>query len=207
MKQHKKSFKLAALISFVASLLLLFAGGCARYARNVNELYLPSSNLHGKSGEVYIVIPESQQTKQPNIKWVLGSVKDADNIKIDELYSPRSSYELVQRALALELQQVGFKVFEPAANPASAANLLYLSKVEFILDQVSSFTDINVSGKLTIEIDQSKNGQFQRQLRYSLSSSRIDVKDRDLLARNLLKEMLQSAMLTAVPDIVSALEK
>ena len=79
--------------------------------------------------------------------------------------------------------------------------------MEFNLDQVSSITNINVSGKLNIEIDLSKNGQFQRKLRYDLSSSRIDVKDRDILARNLLKEMLQSAMLTAVPDIVSALDK
>ena len=201
---QKISKSLILAITFAA---MLLSSGCARYARDVNELYVPSAHIHGKSGEVYIVIPENQQTRMPNIKWVLGSVTNSDKVRIDELYSPRSGYELVQRALALELKQAGFNVFEPAANPASAANLLYLSKVEFSLDQVSSFTDIHVSGKLNIEIDLSKNGQFQRQLRYSLSSSRIDVKDRDLLARSLLKEMLQSAMLNAVPDVVSALEK
>lgn len=194
-------------IEMLVVVLMLLSGGCARYAHDVNELYAPATTIHGKSGDIYVVIPENQQTKLPNIKWVLGTVTDSDNIKINELYSPRSGYELVQQALALELEKSGFKVFEPASPPAAAAKLLYLSKVDFSLDQVSSLTNINVTGKLNFELDLSKNGQFQRKLRYELSSSRIDVKDRDLLARNLLKEMLQSAMLTALPDIVSALEK
>ena len=206
MKSQIATYGLKVLFVMAMSALMLFSGGCARYAHDVNELYVPATTIHGKSGDVYVVIPENQQTKLPNIKWVLGTVTDSDNIKIDELYSPRSAYELVQRALVLELGKAGYKVFEPVSAPAAAAKLLYLSKVEFSLEQVSSLTNINVAGKLNIELDLSKNGQFQRKLRYELSSSRIDVKDRDLLARNLLKEMLQSAMLTAVPDVTAALE-
>jgi len=197
----------SSLVLLATAALMLLVGGCARYARDVNELYVPSVNMHGKSGEVYIVIPENQQTRQPNIKWVLGSVTDAENIRIDSIYSPRSGYELVQQALALELKQAGLNVFEPAAKPASAANLLYLSKVELVLDQVSSLTDINVSAKLSMEIDLFKDGQFQKKLRYDLSSSKIDIKDRDLVARTLQKEILQSAMKYAIPDVVAALEK
>jgi len=198
---------LSLLVLLAASAIMLLSGGCARYARDVNELYVPSVNLHGKSGDVYIVIPANQQTKIPNIKWVLGTVTDADNIKIDEIYSPRSSYELVQDALALELKQAGFNVFVPTTKPASAANLLYLSKVEFVLDQVSALTDINVSAKLNMEIELFRNGEFQKKLSYDLSASRIDIKGRDLVARTLLKETLQSAMKYAVPDVVAALEK
>ena len=196
-----------SLLALLATAIMLLAGGCARYARDVNELYVPAVNLHGKSGEVYIVIPENQQTRQPNIKWVLGSVTDPDNIKIDEIYSPRSGYELVQDALALELKQAGFNVYEPAAKPASATHLLYLSKVEFVLDQVSSLYDINVAAKLNMEIDLFRNGKFQRKLRYELSSSRIDIKERDLVARALQRDILQSAMKYAVPDVVAAFEK
>lgn len=168
---------------------------------------MPSSNIHGKSGEVNIVIPEKWQTRHSNIKWVLGTVADSDNVKIDEIYSPRSGYELVQSALALELKQAGYNVFEPAVTPVSATSLLCLSKVEFVLDQISSLFDINVSAKINMEIDLFKNGQFQRKLRYDLSSSKIDIKERDLVASALLKEILQSAMKYAVPDIIAALEK
>jgi len=207
MNKAAESRKRSLFVLLAVSALMLLVGGCARYARDVNELYVPAVNLHGKSGEVYIVIPENQQTRQPNIKWVLGSVTDPDNIKIDEIYSPRSGYELVQAALALELKQAGFNVYEPAAKPASAQYLLSLSKVEFVLDQISSLYDINVSAKLGMEIDLFKNGEFQRKLRYDLSASKIDIKDRGTVAQTLLKDTLQSAMKYAVPDIVAAFEK
>jgi len=205
MKFNHKISKSLILIVTLATMLI--SGGCARYARDVNELYIPSLTIHGKGGEINIVIPENQQTKMPNIKWALGSVTDPDNVKIDEIYSPRSGYELVQSALALELKQAGYNVFEPAVKPAAAANLLYLSKVEIVLDQVSSLYDINASAKLNMEIDLFRNGQFQRKLRYDLSASKIDIKDRGQVVRSLLKEILQSAMKYAVPDLVASLEK
>ena len=53
----------------------------------------------------------------------------------------------VMSCFYVPLQQAGYNVSEPAANHASAQQFLNLAKVEFVLDQVSSFADINVSGK------------------------------------------------------------
>jgi hypothetical protein len=185
----------------------MFAGGCARYARNVNMLYEPAATARGGSGEVYIVIPASQNTQSSDIKWVLGKVTNNDNEKIDEVFSPRSPAEIIQSAFTLELRKAGFTVIPSAARPGDDHWVIDLAKTEIVLDQTSAIADVKAKCRVRVRADVFRNGQQIKRLQYEASSSKTDIRDRDLLAANMLQEALQSVMLQAVPDLIGLFNK
>jgi uncharacterized lipoprotein YajG len=191
----------------MATTALMFLSGCARYARTINTLYEPGATVRGGSGEVYIVIPENQQTKSPDIKWVIGVVKNDDNKKIDELLSSRSPAELAQSALSQELKRAGYTVLPAVQRPEKHTKLIDISKIDISLDQLSDFADIKATCRVQLGMDLYKNGTLIRKLQYESSATKTDIKDRDLLAQKVLQDALQSAMLNATPDLVQYLEK
>jgi hypothetical protein len=186
------------LISFAC---LLLTGGCARYASNVNTLYEPAAGVRGGSGEVYIVIPESLQTRSTHIKWVLGKVTDDDNRVIDDVFSPRSPAELIQAALGVELKRAGNTVIPATKLPVAGQIVIDLTKTEIELEQLSDLADLKAKCRVVMGIDLFKNGQMIKRLLYESASSKTDIKDRDLLAEKVLNEALQSVMLQAIPDL------
>jgi hypothetical protein len=188
-----------ALVIMLAGMLCM--SGCARYARSVNTHYEPSATVRSGSGEVYIVIPESQQTQSANIKWVIGKVKDDDNNTIDEVSSPRSPAEIIQDALGLEFKNAGFTVINATKRPTSEKQVIDLTKSEIDLEQITDLAYIKSNCRLLMGVDVIKNGQQIKRLQYESTSSKIDVKDRDLLARKVLEDALQSVMLKAVPEL------
>lgn len=195
-------FKLLPLIIMIA-----LASGCARYAKSVNMLYEPASISQKGSGDLYLVIPESQQTSSDQIKWVLGKVTDDNNKTIDELLSPRSPAELAQSALSLELQRSGYNVLPVAKRPDTNTKLIDINKVDISLNQLSDFADIKATCRVLVALDIYNNGKLIRKLEYQALASKTDVNDRDLLARAVLQEALQSVMVKAVPDLVQLFEK
>lgn len=200
------TFKLLVLLVSVAGLLLL--NGCARYARTINTLYEPGGvTVYGGKGDVYVVIPENQQTKSPDIKWVIGEVKNDDNKKIDELLSTRSSAELAQSALNQELKRAGYTVLPVAQRPATYTKMVDITKIDISLDQLSDFADIKATCRINLGMDVYKNGTLIRKLQYESSSTKTDIKDRDLLAQKVLQDALQSVMKNATPDLVRYLEQ
>jgi hypothetical protein len=46
-----------------------------------------------------------------------------------------------------------------------------------------------------------KQGQQLKRLQYEATSSRTDIKDRDMLARSVLEDALRSVMREAMPDL------
>ena len=196
-------FKLAPFVMLVTLSCLLFASGCVRYARNVNTLYEPTANIRSGSGELYIVIPESQQTRSSDMKWVLGNVKDDDNNNIDEVFSPRSPAEIVQSALAREFKRAGYTVIPTTKRPAGEQQVLDLTKTEINLEQTTDLADLKVKCRVLLGVDVFKNGQQIKRLQYESTSSRTDIKDRDMLARNVLEDALRSVMQKAVPELHS----
>lgn len=199
------NFALIALLFISAG--LLFLGGCARYARNVNTLYEPSTTVSGGSGEVYIVIPDSQVTRSPDIKWVVGKVKNDEDKQIDEVFSPRSPSEITQSALAQEFKKAGYTIFTVSKRPETASWVIDLTSTEIDLEQISSITDIKAKCRILLGVDVIKNGQMVKRLQYESSSSKRDIKDRDLLARNVLEDALQAVIRRAMPDLNSILVK
>lgn len=195
-------FKLLALI-----MLIILVGGCARYARSVNMLYDPAAVSQQGSGDLYIVIPENQVTPSAQVKWVLGTVTDDENKKIDELFSPRSPAELAQSALTQELKQSGYTVLPTAKRPEAHVKLIDISKVDISLNQLSDFADLKATCRVLIALDVYKNGKLIRKLEYQSLSSKTDIKDRDLLARVVLQEALQSVMTKALPDLIQLFER
>ncbi|MDO9067259.1 MAG: hypothetical protein Q7W05_02245 [Deltaproteobacteria bacterium] len=196
-----KKFNLLPLVMLVTITCLLLASGCTRYARNVNTLYEPAANVSGGAGEVYIVIPESQQSRSSDIKWVLGKVKDDDNNNIDEVFSARSPAEIIQTAFARELKRSGYTVIPATRRPAAEKLVIDLSKTEINLEQTSDLADLKVNCLVRVWVDVIKDGQQIKQLQYEATSSKTDIKDRDMLARNVLEDALQSIMLKAVPEL------
>jgi len=178
-----KYFKPASVLMFVTLACLLLAGGCARYSRNVNTLYEPSATVSGGSGDVYIVIPENQQTRSPDIKWVLGAVKDDDNKNIDEVFSPRSPAEIIQSAFGLEFKKAGYTIIPTTRRP-----------------------DLKAKCRVLVGVDLFKDGRQIKRFQYEATSSRTDIKDRDLLAETVLKDALQSVMLKAMPELHALLK-
>ena len=189
------------LVLLFTSVVLLITSGCVRYARNVNSLYEPSSTVRGGTGEIYIIIPESQQTQSPDIKWVFGDVTDGDNRKVDNVISPRSSAEIVQTALSLELKKGGYGITLTSKHRDDEKWAIDISKTEIKLDQVSALADIKATCRVLVGLNLYKNGQLVKLLQYESTSSKTDIKDRDLLAQYVLGDALQSVMLKALPDI------
>jgi hypothetical protein len=188
-----------AIIMTLVSLLLV--SGCARYAHNSDTLYEPSTPVRGGSGEVYIVIPESQQTQSPNIKHVLGKISDGSNRKLDDVYSSRSGAEIIQAALGLELKRAGYIFIPVTKRPATEQRIIDLTITKVKLDQISELTNVKVTCQVVMGMDVYKAGQLAKRLQYEATSSRTDIKDRDMLAGKVLQEALQSAMLQAIPDL------
>lgn len=201
MKTILKKFNFIPFFLLIACFCLLFAGGCARYARTVNTLYEPSTTVRGGSGEIYIVIPENRQTNAVDIKWVIGKVKNDDNNTIDEVFSPRSPAEIIQEALGLELKKAGYTVIATTKRPAEGHRVLDLTKTEIALEQISDLADLKATCRVLMGVDVFNNGQQIKRLQYEAKSSRTDIKDRDMLARGILEDALQSIMLKAVPDL------
>lgn len=200
-KNINKSKLVPFLMLITLTAVLLFVNGCTRYARTVDPLYEPSTPVRGGNGEVYIVIPENRQTQTSGIKWVLGKVKDDKNKTIDEVYSSRSQAETIQAALGLELRKAGYSVLVVTKNPGVKPQVIDLVKTEIELEQISDFADLKAKCRVVAGMDISKNGQMVKRLQYEATSSRRDIKDREILAGKVLKEALQSIMLKAMPDL------
>lgn len=196
-----RKFKPAPFITLVTCVCLLFASGCARYARNVNTLYEPSATAHGGTGEVYIVIPESRQTRATGVKWVLGTVKDRDNMNIDEVFSPRSPAEIIQAALGRELKKAGYTVIPTSKRPAVEQRVIDLTKTEIMLDQISDLANLKAECRIQVAMDVSINGELLKRIKYESKTSKSDIKDRDMLAIFVLEDALKSVMLEAIPDL------
>jgi len=193
--------------TFIVLVCIMFVTGCVRYARNSDTLYEPSTPIRGGSGEVYIVIPESQQTQSPDIKRVLGTVSDGKNRKLDDVVSSRSAAEIIQAALGLEFKKAGYTVIPVTKRPAAEQRVIDLTKTEIKLDQVSEFTNIKVTCQVLAGMDVYKTGQLIKRLQYEATSSKTDIKDRDMLAGNVLQEALQSVMLQATPELHNLFSK
>lgn len=195
------------MLSIVIVVGMFALGGCVRYARNVNALYEPSAFIRGGSGDVYVVIPENQQTQSTSVKWVLGKVKDDENKQIDEVFSPRSPAEIIQAAFGLEFRKAGYTVIPTAKRPAADQRVIDLTKTEIDLEQTSDLADIKVKCRVLVGMDVLKNGQLIKRLQYETSSSKTDIRDRDMLARVVLEDALQSIMLKAVPELHSLFKR
>ncbi len=180
---------------------MLLASGCARYAHNSDTLYEPSTPVRGGSGTVYIVIPESQQTRSSDIRRVVGTVSDGENRKLDDVFSSRSAAEIIQTALGLEFKRAGYTVIPATSRPTAEQQVIDLTKSEIKLDQISELTNIKVTCQVLSNMDVYKAGKLIKRVQYAATSSKTDIKDRDLLAGNVLQEALQSVMLQATPEI------
>lgn len=196
-----RKFNATVFLLFITLAGLLLMSGCARYARNTDVLYESSVYLHGGSGDVYIIIPEYQRTQSSAIKWVLGNVKDDENNKIDEVFSPRSPAEIIQTALAQELTKAGYTAIATTKNPGDKERVITLTRTEINLEQISDFADLKATCRIVLGVEVLKNSQLTKRVQYQSTSSKTDVKDRDLLARSTLHDALQSIMQQAVPDL------
>ena len=167
----------------------------------MDTFYQPTANVRGGTGEVYIVILESRQTHSPNIKWVLGKVKNDENQNIDEVFSTRSPAEIIQAAFGLEFKRAGYTVIAANKRPAGEQLVIELTKTEIELEQISDMADLKAKCRVLVGLDLFKNGQQIKRLQYESTSSKTDIKARDLLARNVLEDALQSIMMKAVPEL------
>jgi hypothetical protein len=172
----------------------------------VNALYQPTTSVRGGSGEIYIVIPENRPQHSSDIKWVLGKVKDDDNNTIDEVFSPRSPAEIIQDAFGQEFRNAGYTVMPVTERPAGKERVIDLSKTVIDLEQVSDLADLKATCRVVAGVDLYRNGQQIKRLQYESTSTRTDIKDRDMLARIVLEDALRSVMREAMPDLHSLLK-
>jgi hypothetical protein len=207
MGPFSKRFTLVPFFILISCACLLFVSGCARYSHNVNALYQPTTGVRGGSGEIYIVIPENRPQHSSDIKWVLGKVKDDDNNTIDEVFSPRSPAEIIQEAFAQEFRNAGYTVLTVTTRPAADVRVLDLSKTIIELDQISDLADLKATCRVVVGVDVYKNGQQIKRLQYESMSTKTDIRDRDMIARNVLEDALRSVMREAMPDLHNLLKR
>lgn len=195
------------LVMLIALAGTLFLSGCARYARNLNTLYEPSTTVRGGAGEIVILIPENQQTRSPDIKWVLGKVLDGKKNKIDEISSQRSQSEIIQSALEQELKRAGYSTTSSVKRTVTGKLMIDLTKSEISIEQISDLADMKATCHILVAFDVFKNNLMLKRLQYQAKSSKTDIRDRDVLAREVMQEALQSVMMSAVPDLHNLLKE
>ncbi|MDD2541038.1 MAG: hypothetical protein PHH28_08335 [Desulfuromonadaceae bacterium] len=201
MKSIPSRFTLIQFVILVALASTMLLGGCARYARTVNTFYDPSATVRSGSGNIYVIIPENQTTQSSDVKWVLGNVKNDDNKNIDNVYSSRSPAEIIQAAFSLEFQKAGYTVIPATKRTGTEERVLDLTTSKIELEQISDVMDIKAKCRVLVGVDVFKNGQLIKRLQYEATSSKTDIKDRDLLAESVLQESLKSIMKQAVPEL------
>lgn len=195
----KVNRSLVLVFLIIAGMALL--SGCARYAKSVNMLYEPATALGGGKGDLFIIIPDNQLAQSPNVKWVIGKVKDDENRIIDEVLSPRSPAQIFQAAFTQEFKRAGYTVIPATKRSGSEQLLLDLTKADIELEQTSAIPDIKATCRVQVGLDVFKNGEVIKRLQYEASSTKFDIKDRDLLAGTVLQDALQAVMQKAVPEL------
>ncbi len=201
MKTTIEKFNLVPLVMIITLACMLLVSGCARYARTVNTFYDPSATVRSGSGNIYVIIPENQITQSSDVKWVLGNVKNDDNKTIDDVYSSRSPAEIIQAAFSQEFQKAGYTVIPATKRTGTEERVLDLTTSKIQLEQISDVMDIKAKCRVLVGVDVFKNGQLLKRLQYEATSSKTDIKDRDLLAESVLQESLKSIMKQAVPEL------
>jgi hypothetical protein len=161
----------------------------------------------GSSAPVYIVIPEHLQSRSADVKWVLGKVKDDDNNTIDEVFSPRSPAEIIQAAIGREFKRAGYAVEFTTKRSADQEQVIDLTRTEIDLEQISDLVDLKAKCRVLVGMDVFRDGQLIKRLQYETSSSRTDIKDRDMLAGKVLEDALQSVSSKAIPDMIGIFKR
>lgn len=185
---------------------LLFLGGCATYTRQVVLRYDPVSKTHFGGGDLYLVNAELQPPTASGA-WVIGTVKNADGMMIDTLWSGVSPAGLVESALHRELSQTGYSVIPVKKAPDLFNKVVEITGATVKVDQVSKIPQVDATCTISVSLTVMKNGLPVRKLRYEASGSNLAIKDRDRLAETMLRTTMQDIMKQAIPDIVSILEQ
>ncbi len=115
-----------------------------------------------------------------DLRWVIGKVQDDENRQIDEVLSPRSSAEIIQAALGLELRKAGYTVIPVTKRSGAEQRVIELAKTEIELEQISDLVDLKAKCRVLMGVDVFTNGQLIKRLQYESISSKTDIKDRDM---------------------------
>jgi hypothetical protein len=91
--------------------------------------------------------------------------------------------------------------------PAADVRVLDLSKTIIELDQISDLADLKATCRVVVGVDVYKNGQQIKRLQYESMSTKTDIRDRDMIARNVLEDALRSVMREAMPDLHNLLKR
>ncbi len=193
---------------FMCGLFLVVLNGCAHVDREVSLLYTPVANARLGKGE--IVIGASHTNNKPagtDVRWIIGKVKNSDGETAGNIYSTMAPEDILMDAFEQELRTAGYSVTQVSALPTTVKKGIFVPKMTLSLEEESGLVKGKASSTLNVAVDLWKNGQKIRQLSYESRVSDIAVRDRDLLAQQVLEKSLQEIMKQAVPEIVSALER
>jgi hypothetical protein len=192
----------------VALMGLVLLAGCAAPGMNVSVAYTPFVNATGGGGEIYLVQDMAPQISQKAL-WVIGSVKDSDGEKANDLVLSTMPADLVSGILADELTTAGYLVKQSKSMPEQAARAVRLSSVKLSLEENLSPLNFKIDGKASVSmgLELWDKGARLQTFEYRASSSDADFKEGDLLGALILKNSLRDIMKQAVPDIIKSLEK
>lgn len=189
----------------VGLLFLSLMAGCATVNRKVTLLYQPVVHDGTGKGALYLAATPGT-TGHADVQWVLGKVKNEDGELVGDIVSPIAPTDVALDALRQELGTAGYKVSTVGSLPQQAAKGIVVTGVDFHLAEAFSLVKSDDKCRVKISMELWKNGAKFRKLSYESSLSDFAVKDRDLLAQNILQKALQDTMQRAIPEIIAAFE-
>ena len=145
-------------------------------------------------------------TGPDNIRWVIGTRKDAYGVVTGEILSARSTEDTVLDALKEELSAAGYRVVLGNVLPAGVPKGLELGSVQVELNETSELSKVEATGKVKLSLSIWKDGVKVRRLDYQASASDVSVFHSNQLAKETVEKILVEVMKQAVPDIVTGLE-
>ncbi len=186
--------------------LLLVAGACATYTRQVVMRYEPITPQRHAGGELFLINAETQPPSASGA-WPIGTVINRDGNPIDTLWSGVSPAGLVQTALGRELDRSGYRVLVQKALPEPGAKVVEINEASIDVEQKTNISRVDGSCTISLAITVSRPGAPARIFRYKANSTDIAIKERDRLAEAMLRATMQDLMKQALPDIAGVLEQ
>jgi hypothetical protein len=189
---------------FLRLLPLLLLSGCTTwFQQQVTLQHQAVAGIGGGNGEIVIVygLPD----EKPQGPWIVGTTKNRDGERMEDLVLGEAPSKLLAEALASELTSAGFAPRLVNTLPEQTSRAIRLTKAKLDLSQQTELLRLNASSRIIVAGELWHDGKAISKIEYESSYSDFATTNRELLLTFTLQQAMNSLMKKALPEIMIAL--
>lgn len=186
-------------------LILLFSlSGCTTwFQQQVTLQHEAVAGVIGGSGEIVIVYDSANNN--PKGPWIVGTTKNRNGERMEDLILSEAPAKLLAEALATELSAAGFTPLLVTTLPDQSGRAIRLTTAELILSQQTELLKVDASSRIILAGELWRDGQALSRLNYESSFSDFATTNREQLLSFTLQQATNSLMKKALPEIMTGL--